>query len=722
MTNHLTPSQEWWTAEELASAGLPDVPATRQGVDAIIKRLRWREDPNHARRRAGKGGGWEYNWMLLPDRAKRKLLQAAAQAAEAPKAPAARQGRDEAWAWFEKLPGTVKAKAHMRLSLVQQVEALERVQGRGRHLAVVDVARTNGVGARTLWAWIGMIEGVRTDDRLPYLAPRNRAVERSRAKDCDPKFFAMIKSDFLRLEAPPFTDCYRRALRVAKVDGLDVLPERTMRRRLDAAVSEPTQVLARKGIDAVKRMYPSQVRDKTALVALEAVNADFHKFDVFVEWPRPAGVNEPPQIMRPQMVAFQDIYSGRILAWRIDQTPNSTAVLLAAGDMIETWGIPQHVLLDNGREFAAKAITGGAATRFRFTVKDDDIPGLFTGLGCTIHWATPYSGQSKPIERAFRDMCSSIAKDPRLAGAYTGNKVDAKPENYGSRAIPLAEFLGVLAEGIEEHNTRQGRRSEVAWGRSFAEVFAESYASAPIQKATEAQRRLWLLGAEGLRADKNSGRIKFHGNEFWADWMHEIAGDRVIIRFDPADLWGGIHVYSADSAYLGHAPCLVKAGFFDMDEAREHARARSQWMKAEKAALTAHKTYTAHQLGLELSATGTTPTPSVEAKVVKPVFGRKGDALPPARINSAPDLSADEIAAGQAALITDLTERLSGRAVKAEETETDRFKRALDLERRAEAGEPLTVEQQRWLSVYQSQPEYRAQRGIYDAFGDTMFG
>jgi putative transposase len=683
VTQHLTPAQEWWTAEEISGAGLPDLPASKRGVNLLAERLSWVAQPHFARRREGKGGGWEYSWQLFPDRAKRKLLQMAAQAASAPVAPTVRQGRDEAWTWFEKLPGAVKAKAETRLQLIQQVEALERVQGRGRHMAVVDVARTNGVGARTLWSWISMIEGVRTDDRLPYLSPRNRAVERSRTKDCDPEFFALIKSDFLRLEAPPFTDCYRRVLRVAKAKNLDVLPERTMRRRLDAAVSEPTQVLARKGIDAVKRMYPAQVRDKTALVALEAVNADFHKFDVFVEWPRPAGVNEPPQIMRPQMVAFQDIYSGRILAWRLDQSANSTAVMLAAGDMIETWGIPKHVLLDNGREFAAKCITGGVATRYRFKVKEDDIPGLFTGLGCTIHWAMPYSGQSKPIERAFRDMCSSIAKDPRLAGAYTGNKVDAQPENYMSRAIPLAEFLAVLAEGIEEHNTRQGRRSEVAFGRSFAEVFAESYATAPISKATEAQRRLWLLGAEGLRADKHSGRVKFQGNEFWADWMHEIANERVIIRFDPADLWGGVHVFSADNAYLGHAPCLVKAGFFDMDEAREHARARSQWMKAEKTALAAHKTYSAHQLGLELNATGTTPTPSVEAKVVKPVFGRKGDALVPGRVQTAPVMSGDEIAAGQAAMIMDMTARLAGRGPAPEETETDRFKRALDLERDA---------------------------------------
>ena len=93
----LTPSQEWWTAEELASAGLPDLPASRQGVEALIKRIGWRSDPHHARRRSGKGGGWEYSWKLLPDRAKRKLLQAASAEAETPKAPPARQGRDDAW-------------------------------------------------------------------------------------------------------------------------------------------------------------------------------------------------------------------------------------------------------------------------------------------------------------------------------------------------------------------------------------------------------------------------------------------------------------------------------------------------------------------------------------------------------------------------------------------------------------------------------------------------
>lgn len=712
----LTPAQEWWTPAQIAESGLPDLPTTQRGVTAMAERLNWRGATKLARRRTGKGGGWEYSWKLFPNAAQRALIKQTI----APKAAEAR-ARDDVWAWYEALPHAVKDKAQARLLAIQKVEALEGAIG--RFLAVEQVAQMDCVGARTIWSWFQMIEGVATHDRLAYLAPRNRAaVARPRAKECSPEFFEVLKSDFLRLEAPPFTDCYRRACRVAKEKGLDTLPERTMRRHLDAAVSRVTQVLARQGVDAVKRLFPSQVRDKTCLHALQAVNADFHKFDVFVRWPSVGG--EPGLVTRPQMVAFQDIFSGRILAWRIDQTPNSTAVLLCAGDMIEAWGIPEHVLLDNGREFAAKAITGGAATRFRFKVKEDDIPGLFTALGCTIHWATPYSGQSKPIERAFRDMCQSIAKDPRLAGAYTGNRPDAKPENYGSRAVDLEDFLKVVSEGIEEHNARENRRSEVAFGRSFNAVFDESYASAPIRKATEAQRRLWLLGAEGLRADAKSGMIRFQGNEFWEPWLTEFAGARVVIRFDPADLWSGIHVYAQDGAYLGHAECRLKVGFFDMDEARIHARARSAWLKAQKAEVEAHRTLTALELGMTIDGTFTELPSKPEAKVVKPVFGKPAVPAALARPSGSPPIDAGTFERIEAGVVASLDAARAGKAPApvVEETARDRFRRALDIERRIEAGDPVTRDQERWLSVFQNTSEYRAERHAWENFGDAIFG
>lgn len=710
----LTPAQEWWTAEQIAESGLPDLPSTKRGVNAVATRLKWTQT-KFARRRAGKGGGWEYSWKLFPNAAQRALIRQAV----APKV-AASKARDEVWAWYEALPEAVKAKAQARLLVIQKVEALEGAIG--RFLAVAQVAAMDGIGARTVWSWFAMIEGIAAQDRLAYLAPRNRAAAaRPRAKDCAPEFFEVLKFDYLRLEAPPFTDCYRRAVRIASDKGLDILPERTMRRHLDASVSRVTQVLARQGVDAVKRLFPSQVRDKTCLHAMQAVNADFHKFDVFVRWPGQGG--EAGLITRPQMVAFQDIYSGRILSWRIDQTPNSTAVQLCAGDMIEAWGIPEHVLLDNGREFAAKAITGGAATRYRFKVKEDDIPGLFTALGCTIHWATPYSGQSKPIERAFRDMCQSIAKDPRLAGAYTGNTIIAKPENYGSRAVELEEFLKVVSEGIEEHNARENRRSEVAYGRSFNAVFDESYASAPIAKANEAQRRFWLMGAEGIRTDAKSGLVRFQGNEFWEPWLTEYAGARVVIRFDPADLWSGVHIYTHDNAYLGHAECRLKVGFFDMDEARLTARLYRGWLKAQKAEVEAHRVYRAAELGQALDGLSTAPAPKPEAKVVRAQFGK---AVPeaPARPSGSPPIDQATMDRIQSGIVANLDAVRAGKvpAPAAEETPRDRFKRALDIERRIEAGEPVTRDQERWLSVFQNTSEYRSERRMWDDFGDAIFG
>lgn len=703
-----TPTHIWWTAAEIAAEALPDLPMSRQGVESLVKRMNWRSDPNHAQRRKGRGGGWEYHWKLFPLAAQKRLLAEVTPVGIKP-APMA---RDEAWAWFDALPDAVKEKAQERLKRLQMVEALVAA-GTTKFLAVSEVAKQSGVSDKTLWNWFYLIEGVRSDDRLAHLAPRHRAAVRkvNTHASFSLKFRDILWSDYLRPAAPSFSSCYRRATRVAKENGWARAPERTMRRRFSCEVSKPSQVLARKGIDALKAMYPSQTRDKTALHAMEVVNADFHKFDVFVRWPAERDSNECV-VTRPQMVAFQDIHSGRILSWRVDQTPNAQAVKLCTGDMIETYGIPDHIVLDNGREFAAKALTGGTPTRYRYKVREDDLPGLFVTLGCEVHWATPYSGQSKPIERAFRDMCDNIAKDPRFDGAYTGNRPDAKPEDYGSRAIDLEQFLTVLAEGIEEHNTRDGRRSEVAWGRSFAEVFDTSYSKAPIRKATQEQRRLWLLGAEDLRANRSTGLVKFQKNEYWADWMHDIAGERVIVRFDPADLFDGLHIYSADNAYLGHAPCKLKAGFLDMHESKTHAKARNTWLKAERAVLAAHRKLKAAEIGTELDAIALPPTAPVEAKVVRPVFAK------PAKPTPAPE--SPDLAQVQAAIVADLAAHRD--PVDVDELPRDRFQRALQLECALEACKPVTADQQRWLSVYQSQPEYTAERILWKDFGDEYFG
>ena len=454
----------------------------------------------------------------------------------------------------------------------------------------------------------------------------------------------------------------------------------------------------REGSEALHRFYPHQTRDKTAMKALECVQGDFHKFDLWVHWP---GEEKP---VRPQVVFFSDVYSGKMLVHRLATTANSFTVKLAIGDMVDRYGIPDAALLDNGREFASKVITGTAPTRFRFKIQEDDIPGLLPLLGVKIHWATPYSGQSKPIERAFRDMCDRVSKHPAFAGAYTGNKPDAKPENYGSRAVPFETFTEILQQEVARHNARPNRRSEVAFGRSFDDVFEESFKLSPIRRATEEQKRLWLLGAEGVKAHRSNGAISFMGNRYWSEWMYRIAGQKIVARFDPDALHDGLHVYEMDGAYIGHAAIFEDEGFFDIESAKEHGRKRNQQSKAWREAAKAEREFTAVEIAARLQRA----RPAIEAERPQADIVRMATPHPRApRPNDRPP-TADEIDKSEAmkANVLRLQDRREAPKDEAQEPE-ERFRRAIELEAILEDGHPLTNDQQSWLSEYQLSTEYR---------------
>ncbi|MEX2482087.1 MAG: DNA-binding protein, partial [Gammaproteobacteria bacterium] len=58
--------KDWLTAREIAGASLRDLPSTKRGVTMLAEREGWNDHPTYVRRRAGRGGGLEYNFRLLP--------------------------------------------------------------------------------------------------------------------------------------------------------------------------------------------------------------------------------------------------------------------------------------------------------------------------------------------------------------------------------------------------------------------------------------------------------------------------------------------------------------------------------------------------------------------------------------------------------------------------------------------------------------------------------
>ncbi len=489
-----------------------------------------------------------------------------------------------------------KAVCEERLKVLNRVEQLARERGLNRTAAIAVATLDAGVQKSAYYEWRKATEGVDPEDWLAALAPNSAAADGvvSQVAECHPDAWEFLKSDYLRPQKPGFSSCFRRMMEAAEINGWSPIPsERSLRRRMEAAVPRAVQVVTREGTERGKMLFPAQRRTRSHLHAMQAVNMDGHKLDIFVRLP---GRDKPSRVY---LVGIQDLYSGKILAWRLSEAETWEVVRLVVGDMVEEFGIPERIYLDNGRAFASKKISGGTRTRYRFKVRPEDPQGLLTALQIETHFVLPYSGQSKPIERAWGDFAETVSKHPICAGAYTGKNPNEKPEDYGTRAIEIDDLARLVAELVTEHNSRKGRRAETAKGRSFDETFAESIRQPTtiVRHATEAQRFLWLLASEAIRTHKGSGEVHFMGNRYWSRELNQYMGKQVTIRFDPDHLTKPIKVYDLANRFICDAECIADTGFDNQDAARTHARNRADYRKANEALARAHRKLSPMELG-----------------------------------------------------------------------------------------------------------------------------
>ncbi len=523
---------------------------------------------------------------------------------------------ESAWNRYSGAEANLKAVAERRSRALFAIDEMQRTgvsraDARRQVVAQLKREKVRGASIATVQRWEATVRGVHRSHYIAFLLPQYSG--RTAEAEIPNEAWEIFKGDYLRLEAPTASSCYERLQRIAAQRGWALPAIKTFTRRLDRQIKRPAQVLARKGEEAMLDMFPAQRRDRTVFNALEAVNADGHIFDVFVRFP-------DGTVGRPVVIPFQDLYSGKILSRRIGQTESADLARLSFHDLVTTFGIPSHVWLDNGRGFASKMLTGGAPNRYRFKVKPEDLDGVIVRLGAQVHWATPYHGQAKPIERAFRDWADRIAKHPAFAGAYTGNSPGAKPENYGSRAVDFATFARVVDEEIAAHNARPGRRTAVCDGRqSFDDVFAASYSASPVRKATAEQLRHLLLATEAVTASARDGSLTLAGNRYWCEALTAHAGQKVVVRFDADNLHGGVvQVYTLADQFVGTADCIAAVGFADTQAAKEHARAKRTWRRAAKQQLEAERRMSAAEVADQLPKGETPPVPP--ARVIQPVF------------------------------------------------------------------------------------------------------
>lgn len=519
---------------------------------------------------------------------------------------------------WERLTGERRRCAEAKLALVDRAVALASAEGIRMPAACDRVAAEfDGAPAgRTLLSAWRAVRGLPYDRRAMALADRHRGcVVRA---ECHPAAWEAFKADYLRPEAPALAACHRRLLRIADGQGWAVpASPRPLLRRLEAEVAREVILLARRGEGALDRTVPPQERLRPEY-ALDAVNCDGFRFDNFVDWH--GGGRDP---IRPVGVFWQDLASGRPLSWRVAETENADSYQLSFHDLLRKYGIPRAIYADNGRGVAAKHLTGGIRHRFRGKHIPGDPVGLMTQLVGPdgIHWTTPYSGQSKPIERAFRDLAGEFAQSPGLRGSWTGGNPSAKPENYRSRAVPREAFLTELDAYMADYCARRGRKGIDMEGRSFDEKFASVWDPDRVRRPAEGHLARWLLAAEGVTADSRSGAVRILGTTYWDPAMARELADRpqaerkVVVRYDPDNLALPVTVERPDGSLVARAKPRGPVAFGSAEAARERGREKRRLRRATREALAVQRRIDAQELELLLA----------EAPVPEP------PALPPAR-------------------------------------------------------------------------------------------
>ncbi len=557
--------------------------------------------------------------------------------------PAPQTNRPAAPAPWDRATDAQRSHALRRLAEVERSDAA-MASGLSRAEADAIAAVEAGVSASALTGWRRRLRGVASEARAAALldARREGRPRRDWSGSGAEALWVYFLTDYLRPEAPPATASWGHARRIARQRGWALPPYRAFMRRLRRDVPKAEIVRAREGRIAAMDLVPHITRTVAGLYPLAIMNGDGKIHDCWVTLPSgKAG--------RPVVWYWQDVYTRRILAWTAGETESAALIRTSLHEVITVHGLPGKVVLDNTRAASAKEITGGQKARKRNRASkgnrpvDDELPGVLKLLG--IDYATTSvdmddggrgvgRGRAKPIERAFRDLCTRIDTHPRLAGSATGRSPGNRPETHRSKAAPWQTFIDVVAECVTEHNAEGGRRTEIAAGRSFDEAWNEALKGTVVRRIGEAQARVLLFSAERVKIGRdgafhlNAGRVPHRPpNRYHDPVLVNRAGEGLVARFDPNNLHGPCLVYDREGRRVCEAACLLPAGIGDTAAAGHVNRARRQIDRATRQAVAARRDMDALLDGLA-EAGPPAPAPAAEPAAVRLVTGRHLPEIP----------------------------------------------------------------------------------------------
>lgn len=558
--------KEWLTAREIAAEELPDMPSTKQGVNAFAERHGWAKTSS-ARPRGGRdgGGGMEYHVSLLPVLA-RVVYEQRHMIVELPGKPA------QAFLPVEG-SGRAQLESHARTALVTAFRKFSPQLGHATRLqmfvdryntgllVVPDFVRENipTISKRSLLRWQAKFKSGKSLGHDPAESRKGTGVletaNSGRVRDHilgliahQPHLSGEAVRDNCRYEFGDMIVVVSKGVETA----VEMPPVR-MFQRIIKHLREHHRV------ELLKITNPDAYR---STLAPSGVGMMRHVTEANQLWQIDASPVDALCVDgRHAVYVCIDIATRRMI-FMLSKTARASAVALLIRKAIIAWGVPELVKTDNGSDFTAR-----------------DTQRLFASLGIETELSDPYQPQQKGhVERGIGTFQREIG--PLLPGFIGHSVADRKAiENRKAFADRLgesdAETFGVsltgakLQELIDEwalvayqHKPHAGLKGGTPYRAALA-------STAAIRRVDERALDLLLMpvaGSDGQRRVTKFG-VRVDGYQYMTPTI--LPGTDVFVRMDPLDM-GRALVFAPDGAtFLGEAICPELRGIDPQDYVAE---------------------------------------------------------------------------------------------------------------------------------------------------------
>lgn len=347
----------------------------------------------------------------------------------------------------------------------------------------------------------------------------------------DDLHFDYFKTLYLKEGAPSLRSCWESTLGYAmRNNGMqktDFPSQMAFKRKLEREIPKQSIYLARYGQSAWNRKYGNYIdRDYSSVICGKVWVSDHAQIDV-------ACLSPDGNVVFPWVTAWRDYKSGKWLGWFLQcGHPNSDHIFQTFYYAAENFGLPEDVIIDNGKDYRSKDFAGG---RRVVRVDSDKIKttSMLSELNVEVHFALPYNAQTKPIERDFLKIKELLSKH---CVGYRGGNVVERPEKLAAeikagKIMPFDKFKAIFDDFIINVLNKRPSQGKNLKGLSPDELFNQEFKE-KITTSRDALKLFCMRTSKKFTIGRNGIKDNEFGITYWADWMISKTGLKVYLRRD----------------------------------------------------------------------------------------------------------------------------------------------------------------------------------------------